>query len=335
MSRGNLLLGQRVGKVGDSVYYRSKGEMHKRRYVAHPRDPKSFKQAQQRAKFAAVALAYNFFRVIIDRSTRWRDRLTAYNDFQARNYNRAPYASKSERQQWDKFISLPAVWSLASGPLARPAMWSITPYQAPSGRWTTLDFAKANEMCRQILGYARQNNWLPDTASDGDALTLTAEQISEALAQAPNTHVCLMWCETERNETSGETLLKLPVHIGELTADYFSGIEQIFSFDYTTATGWRCYTPRIFQKMCGDALFFWTIGASVGDNSNNNNYWSNDGDTENGILYASWIANNNGYAVQTSDIVAQMSGDGISQTARDRCDLTNERTLAAVMTWQE
>lgn len=334
MSRGNFLLGQQVGKVGEDVFYRSKGEQKKRAYVAHPRDPKSEKQAQQRAKFAAVALAYNFFRVIIDRSTRWRDRLTAYNDFQARNYTRAPYASRTERERWEKIYCLPAVWSLASGPLTRPAMWTGQAWQAPSGKWSTIDYARANEMCRQILGYARQQNWLPTSPRDGKTLTLTAAQIAEALAQTPQAHICLTWVETDRNADTGETLLKQPLHIGEMTADYFSGNEQIFSFDYNSERGWRCYTPRTFQLPLADGLFFFNLGASSGDANNNDNYLSMDGDTENGVLVACWLASDNGYAVQTSDIICQMYGDGITATAQERRDLTAQHTAAAVLSWQ-
>lgn len=335
MSRGNLLLGQRVGKVGDSVYYRSKGEIHKRRYVAHPRDPKSFKQAQQRAKFAAVALAYNFFAVIIERSTRWRDRLTAYNDFQARNYTRAPYASKRERQQWEKFYCLPAIWSLASGPLTLPPMWSATPSVRTPDVWAALRFANSTTFYSNILKYALANGFLPSSANDGETATLTAEQIAEAMAQRAGTRVCLCWTEPTDSESEGETLNAQPLHLDELNADKFRGHETDFCFVFSAVVGWTMYTTISHSYPFADGQIIFPVGGSDNREPSTAVGFTLPYTLAGGFQFAVWTATNAGYAVQTSDVILQLIGDKMTETARDRCDLTNEITLAAVMTWQE
>lgn len=68
MAKGNMLLGQSRGKLGDVVFTRLNGEQIARPRVRHPRNPQTNKQLYQRAIMATVMQAYSSGIEIFDHS---------------------------------------------------------------------------------------------------------------------------------------------------------------------------------------------------------------------------------------------------------------------------
>lgn len=68
MAKGNMLLGQSRGKLGDVVFTRMNGEQIARPRVRHPRNPQTNKQLYQRAIMATIMQAYSAGIEIFDHS---------------------------------------------------------------------------------------------------------------------------------------------------------------------------------------------------------------------------------------------------------------------------
>lgn len=68
MAKGNLLLGQARGKVGDIVLYRQEGEQISRAHNPHPKNPQSALQLLQRSLLKTSSVAYSFLQEICDHS---------------------------------------------------------------------------------------------------------------------------------------------------------------------------------------------------------------------------------------------------------------------------
>lgn len=68
MAKGNMLLGQSRGKLGDVVFTRMNGEQIARPRVRHPRNPRTNKQLYQRAVMATIMQAYSAGIEIFDHS---------------------------------------------------------------------------------------------------------------------------------------------------------------------------------------------------------------------------------------------------------------------------
>lgn len=66
MSKGNLLLGQARGKVGDVVFYRMSGEQVTRARNRSPRNPRTPVQLAQRVILNTVSKAYSLFQELAD-----------------------------------------------------------------------------------------------------------------------------------------------------------------------------------------------------------------------------------------------------------------------------
>lgn len=68
MSKGNVILGQARGSVGDVTFYRAYGEQIARSRNRHPRNPKTSAQKVQRAVMATALRAYSLGKNIFDHS---------------------------------------------------------------------------------------------------------------------------------------------------------------------------------------------------------------------------------------------------------------------------
>lgn len=68
MSKGNFLLSQARGKVGDIVFTRLDGEQVARAYNAHPKYSNTIAQATNRMNLATISQAYSAFKGIADHS---------------------------------------------------------------------------------------------------------------------------------------------------------------------------------------------------------------------------------------------------------------------------
>lgn len=84
MAKGNMLLGQSRGKLGDLVMYRANGEQITRAKAASVKNPKTSGQMIQRMIFATIAAAYARMKSITDHS-----------------FEGVPYGAKSQQ----KFMS--------------------------------------------------------------------------------------------------------------------------------------------------------------------------------------------------------------------------------------
>lgn len=334
MARGNLILGQGAGKLGDVVLFRNAGQQQARAYVSNPKNPKTYKQALQRSKFASVSLAYQYFKLIVDRSTRYSNGRTAYNDFLKNNISVAPYASKSERQEWAGIYALPAQWTLAFGSLARPSVWTPTAVTAAGGNVTAIQFGTSDDLAQQILSYALSAGWIPANPSSAQTFTITPAQLAEALAGAANCHVCLMTSGTAVVGEYSDYVNAAGAKVFELTADVLSEFAANVEITYSTAAGWSCLLNSTTINGVAGGTFITGDGTTGGEPSGDYVQIQAPANATNGLTFGSWIGNNSGTAVQVSNIILETAGTNINATATKRRDETEPETDAAIASWQ-
>lgn len=329
-----MLLGQGAGKLGDLVLYRNAGQQQARAYVTNPKNPKTYKQAQQRAKFASVALAYQYFKTIVDRSTRYSNGRTAYNDFLKNNIAAAPYASKSERQEWAGLYALPAQWTLAFGALARPSVWTPTANVGTGSNPSAINFGSTDDLCRQILNYADVNGWLPANPDDRDVIELTTEQLAEAIAGAPNCHVVIMASKSSQVGEYNDQVNSGGVLILELTADKLGDLATNIIIAYSAATGWSCSVEGTSVINVLGGVFGWGAGSSDGSETTEYIHVAYTSAWNSGFTFGAWIGNNSGSSVQVSNVILEYAGTAITTTATNRRDVAQAETAAAIASWQ-
>lgn len=329
-----MLLGQGAGKLGDLVLYRNAGQQQARAYVTNPKNPKTYKQAQQRAKFASVALAYQYFKTIVDRSTRYSNGRTAYNDFLKNNISAAPYASKSERQEWAGLYALPAQWTLAFGALARPAVWTPTANVGTGSNPSGINFGTSDDLCRQILNYADANGWLPTNAESGDDVTLTAEQCAEAMAGAPNCHVVIMATKSAQVGDYNDQVNAGGAFVLELTADKLGDLASKMNVIYIEGEGWVVSISGTAVINGAGGVFGFGAGASDGSETTEYVHIAYTNAWNSGYSFGAWIGNNSGLSVQVSNIILDYAGTEITTTATNRRDVAQAETAAAIASWQ-
>lgn len=332
MARGNLILGQGAGKLGDVVLYRNAGQQQARAYVSNPKNPKTFKQALQRAKFASVALAYQYFKNIVDRSTRYRDGRTAYNDFLKNNISAAPYASKSERQEWAGLYTLPAQWVAAFGALARPAFWTPKFSAGSAGTPSNIDFGTTYALMNQVLTYALAAGWVPTLPSSPMQAHLTGEQLAEALAGATNCHVIIATSQATKVGEYNDAVAYNGVRILELTPDVCDQLaaKVVLEFD----DGWTAQLDQAFTIGGAGGSLVIADGDSLEENVAKRVYLNLAQGVPVGYLYATWIGNNSGSAVQVSNVIFEIGGTDLTTTATNRRDESEAETAAAIASWQ-
>lgn len=334
MARGNLILGQGAGKLGDVVLYRNAGQQQARAYVSNPKNPKSYKQALQRAKFASVALAYQYFKKIVDRSTRYKDGRTAYNDFLKNNIAAAPYASKSERQEWAGLYALPAQWVAAFGALARPAFWTPNFSAGAVGTPSNIDFGTTYAMLNNILDYAQTAGWLPMNLTSGQQATLTGEQIAEALAGATNCHVIIATSQATKVGEYNDAVAYNGVRILELTPDVCTQFASSMTFEFEVGSGWSVDLTDSFTIGGAGGSFVLAEGSSIEEDVSKRVYLNLATGVPVGYLFATWIGNNSGTSVQVSNVIFEIGGSDLTTTATNRRDESEAETAAAIASWQ-
>lgn len=334
MARGNLILGQGAGKLGDVVLFRNAGQQQARAYVSNPKNPKTYKQALQRSKFASVALAYQYFKLIIDRSTRYKNGRTAYNEFLKNNISVAPYASKSERQEWAGLYSLPAQWTLAFGALARPEVWAVASATGTGSSITSLTLGDANQLCRDVLAYALANGWLPANPAEAYEQQITPTQLAEAMAGATNCHVIIMTSGAAQVGDYNDSVNSGGARILELTADKLATLAAVSTFSFEEGEwSFDIGTADFTLIGAGGTLTIPNDSGSGGTVAKPITITSISGGNY-GLSYATWIGNNSGTAVQVSNIIVETAGTTLTTTATNRRDVSEPETDAAIASWQ-
>lgn len=334
MARGSMLMGQAAGKLGEMVFYRNAGQQQVRAYVTNPKNPKTYKQAQQRSKFASVSLAYQYFKNIVDRSTRYKDGRTAYNEFLKNNIAAAPYASKSERQEWAGLYTLPAQWVAAFGSLSRPAFWSPKFTAGASGSPSNIDFGTTYALLNQIINYALSVGWIPAYQETSVQITLTDEQLAEALAGATNCHVIIATSNAVKVGEYNDAVAANGVRILELTAEVCSGLRSALTLQYRPGDGWTAETDEAITISGAGGSLVIADGTSSEENVSKRVYLNLATGVPVGYLFATWIGNNSGTAVQVSNIIFEVGGVELNATATARRDIAEAETAAAIASWQ-
>lgn len=114
MARGNRLLGTLRGKLGDTVYYRSRGYQIERPRVV-PKNPRSRAQMTQRVKIADVSAVYRALKPVLSRSFVVRGQHeSSFNAFSRAAIDMSPYMTKT---MVAKCLALPMPVQLSRGGL--------------------------------------------------------------------------------------------------------------------------------------------------------------------------------------------------------------------------
>lgn len=116
MSKGNMLLGQARGKVGDVVFFVRNGIQQTRPRNREPKNPRTISQMYQRVKLASVVGFYkrqaSFFRFALKKS----QKESYYNAFVRYNINISPYLTKEQAAMG---VTVPAPYIIADGNMPR------------------------------------------------------------------------------------------------------------------------------------------------------------------------------------------------------------------------
>lgn len=127
MARGNRLLGTLRGKLGDTVYYRSRGYQIERPRVV-PKNPRSRAQMSQRVKIANVSAVYRALKPILSRSFAVRGQHeSSFNAFSRAAMDLSPYMTKT---MVAKCLALPMPVQLSRGGLGT---FEYTEFQGENG----------------------------------------------------------------------------------------------------------------------------------------------------------------------------------------------------------
>lgn len=114
MARGNRLLGTLRGKLGDTVYYRSRGYQIERPRVV-PKNPRSRAQMEQRVKIANVSAIYRALKPVLSESFVVRGpHESSFNAFSRAALQQSPYMTKTQVSQC---LALPMPVQLSRGGL--------------------------------------------------------------------------------------------------------------------------------------------------------------------------------------------------------------------------
>lgn len=334
MARGNLILGQGAGKLGDVVLFRNAGQQQARAYVSNPKNPKTYKQALQRSKFASVALAYQYFKLIIDRSTRYKNGRTAYNEFLKNNISVAPYASKSERQEWAGLYALPAQWTLAFGALARPAGWTPAGVAGATSTPSKVNFATCDDILLQAVTYLETKGVFPANPSEGATFTITPSLLAEALAGAVNCHVCIMTSGSAQVGEYNDRVNANGARILELTAENIGALASALDCEYQEDGGWMLSLDDAVSINGAGGVLTFPVGSSAGEATPTAVSLTLTTNENSGFSYAAWIGNNSGTAVQVSNVILDYAGTQMQTTATNRRDESEPETDAAIASWQ-
>lgn len=119
MSKGNAFMGTLRGKIGDTVFYRAKGEQRTRAYVKNVYNPKSTRQMEQRTQLSNTLGVYRCLKTFMEGA--FADKLARqsdYNAFVSRNLNSVK-------------IYIPKEMAKAQGAV-------VAPYQVTSGSLPTI-----------------------------------------------------------------------------------------------------------------------------------------------------------------------------------------------------
>lgn len=134
MSKGNMLLGQARGKVGDVVFYVRNGVQQVRPRNRQPANPQTINQMNQRVKMAAPVGFYKrnspFFKMAFRKS----ERESYYNAFIRLNINIGPYLT---REMVVDGYKAPAPYIVADGTMPSIAVTSTAGSSATTLKLTT------------------------------------------------------------------------------------------------------------------------------------------------------------------------------------------------------
>lgn len=127
MAKGNRLLGTLRGKLGDTVYYRSRGYQIERPRVV-PKNPRSRAQMGQRVKIANASAVYRALKPILSRSFAVRGQHeSSFNAFSRAAMDLSPYMTKT---MVAKCLALPMPVQLSRGGLGT---YEYTEFQGENG----------------------------------------------------------------------------------------------------------------------------------------------------------------------------------------------------------
>lgn len=336
MAKGNIFLGQSAGKIGDVVLYRNAGQQQARAHVANPRNPKTYKQAQRRSRYASAVLAYQLFKNIVDKSGKYSDGRTMYNYFIKNNIDIAPYVSKEEKSTWTGSKALPAPWVLSRGifPIPNGAGTAIPVINGTTS--IKIGCGTVSNMLSTVISYLLENGKITNeqwaaAVSSSSSITLFIPDVLEALAGGPDRHLCYM-CTQSANLEEGiqtRTVASYPLRVVELLSSNFDETDTIEV--YKDASTGRIICDSNFVILIGN------IGVQFPNTETADADWYIEfmGNYSGGAVFSGWVASNDGYEVNTSDIICNWTTGAMDLTYADRRNISNLDTDAVIRTWQD
>lgn len=343
MSKGNPLLGQRCGKVGDRVFYRYKGKQRVRAYVADPHNPKTDAQVKRRSKFGSCTLAYHLFKSVITDVLHYDLGQTAWNDFVKSNIDNAPYISKSERETWDKLRCFPNNWLLKGGANILPPIWYTSAADAgvsprPYDGTNRVLFCTSSYLHKYFANYVLSHNWItPDLPF---RFYLTPSQVREMLCGGVGNDVVYMVCGGARLAGSNDCYNTMPpkyFYLSQIPDRYF---ENEIEVEVTGPNSCEVYQNGAIRFTIDSFTFHIQMEDVIfeGQYVSGFMYIECDGLGDYGFLYSVYTIVKNSFPTITSNItlsVASSTDDAsLFQTMQRRKDDTSAESVVALQSWQ-
>lgn len=204
MAKGNFWTRSVKGRLGDMVFYKSKGEQMTRSYNGNPANPRTDAQLNQRIKWTDTCLAYDFLKPVIAETMVIRPQdQNNFNTFVSENVSKAPLALKSvallAKANGGAIIG---EYTISKGSLAGFPITDVMVVEDISAQSGTIGVELANsEVCQTIC----------EAFADGaDEVTISTIDFIKSYMSAigcANSHIGLEFC------FSAPAVLDAPVFI--------------------------------------------------------------------------------------------------------------------------
>lgn len=168
MSKGNFLMGTASGKLGDVVFYRSRGSQRARTYIKNPKNPKSNAQMQRRAIWAISATAFKNSKFAFFPMKNKHSNYAEWQRINAKKCNVQLYASIEEVRLSQQYGVFPFdFYQLAKGNLTAPAEEWLISFDQQEGTMTV----------RRELPQTWLNRYLPLFGDSATEVTISASDV--------------------------------------------------------------------------------------------------------------------------------------------------------------
>lgn len=232
MAKGNFWTRSVKGRLGDMVFYKSKGEQMTRSYNGNPANPRTDKQLVQRVKWVNTCNAYAFLRPFIaDTFIKRPQDQNNFNAFVSANVglnHATPKADAESNKRTKTATSAPYI--VANGSLSGFPSSVITIDANPS--------AGGKEQISVVLNNNGElRDWISEKAQGGPSVSVTFGELWDficSFAKLPNSHFgCLLINADDNFNFSNYAYFELYNGLDVPPLNFVENSEGLWDCDYS------------------------------------------------------------------------------------------------------